>query len=83
MKFRNSKSKDSGTSTNWELKRIASVSGKEKMRSLSVEAAHKMAENSIFNMSWFSNSWERNQYELKIDNTSSKILCTSLVIAVG
>lgn len=68
---------------NWEMKSTATVNGKEKMRNLSAEAAHKIAVNNIFNVSWFSNRWERNQYELQFGDASSKILCTILVIAVG
>lgn len=69
--------------TNWEMKRTATVSGKEKMRNLSAEAVHKMAANNIFSVSWFCNRWERNLSEPQIADTSSKILCTILVIAVG
>lgn len=37
--------------TNWEMKRTATVSDKEKMRNLSAEAAHKIVANNIFNVS--------------------------------
>lgn len=62
---------------------MATVNGKEKMRNPSAEAAHKMAANNSFNLSWFSNRWERNQYELQINDTSSKVLGAILVIADG
>lgn len=59
MKFRNSKFRTQilvqAAVTNGEMKSPVTVSGKEKMRNLSAEAAHKMAANSIFNVSWFSN----------------------------
>lgn len=65
------------------MKSKATISGKEKKRNLRAEDAHKVAVNNIFNVSWFSSRWERNQYELQFGDTSSKILCTILVIAVG
>lgn len=52
---------------NWRMRSTAVASGKEKMRNLSDEAAHRMTENNHFNASWFSTRWESNSsmnYEL-------------------
>lgn len=52
---------------NWRMSSPAIASGKEKMRNLSDEAAHRMTENNHFNASCFSTRWESNSsmnYEL-------------------